>query len=476
MHHLPATPEIFLELQSLLDENMPPIKRIIRTILSDPALTLRVLSLVTLTSHFNPGNSTITIAKVINFIGLNPIRELLENQNIFHDELALKNETLFDIHAFWKHSLFSAFAAERMAIEMHYSNPEEAYIAALLHDVGKLAISKFSPEKSYRINKIHRSHTDYSKAEEKILRAKHPEIGAELAEELRLPINIVNAIFRHHDDQTLLRYKNFDKSTDRIVYVANSISKIFCNRNHANHYFYEGQENASLFLDFSHTQFRRIVRQVGDKIYSLIDELHTRSEGLRHYCITLENSCKSVNVQAVKLKEIQLKLHQKEMELKVLEELLPRLSNGRDVEALILSLAQSISTYADMKYTAIFLYEKRTNSLINKVHFGLPQDDPMRWATFDQNSSKGTIISTFKEFRCYNIEAYNESLGDACYSLEEFRYVKNYPFATIPIMKNGKAIAVLYVSHATLGKPVSKYEFEIFQKFCRYINNAISQK
>ncbi|MCA9735723.1 HDOD domain-containing protein [candidate division KSB1 bacterium] len=474
MHKLPATPEIFLELQSLLDENMPPIKKIIHTILSDPALTLRVLSLVTLTGHFDPANSTITIAKVINFIGLNPIRELLANQNIFHDELALKNETLFDIHEYWKHSLFAAYAAERMATELRYPNPEEAYITALIHDIGKLAIARFSPEKSYRINKIHRSYTDYFKAEEKILRAKHPEIGAEIAEELRLPVAMFSAILRHHDDHTLLRYKNREKSLELIVYVSNSISKIFCDRTHANHYFYEGQENASMFLDFSHTQYRRVVRQVGDKIYNLIDDLHTRSEGLRHYCITLESSCKNVNVQSNKLKETQSLLHLRDMELKVLEELIPKLTHGKDVEGLILALAQSVSTYVNMKYTAVFLFEKRTNSLINKVHFGLPPDDPMRWANFDFNGSRGTIISTFKEGKPFNVVAYNESLGDEYYSHEEARYVKNFPFATFPILKFKTAIAVLYVSHAAIGQGISSDEFGIFNKFCRYINKAIS--
>ncbi|KAA3660101.1 MAG: HDOD domain-containing protein [Calditrichaeota bacterium] len=474
VHKLPATPEIFLELQALLDENMPPIKKIIRTILSDPALTLRVLSLVTLTGHFDPLNSTITIAKVINFIGLNPIRELLENQNIFHDELALKNETLFDIHEYWKHSLFAAFAAERMATEMRYQNPEEAYTAALIHDIGKLAIARFSPEKSYRINKMYRSHSNYFKAEEKILRTKHPEIGAEIAEELRLPVSMSSAIFRHHDDHTLLRYKNREKSLELIVFVSNSISKIFCHREHANHYFYEGQENANMFLDFSHTQYRRVVRQVGDKIYKLIDDLHSRSEGLRHYCITLENSCKTVNAQTTKLKEAHNLLHLKEMELKIMEELLPKLTHGKDIEGLILALAQSVSTYVNMKYTAVFLFEKRTNSLINKVHFGLPPDDPMRWATFDLNGSKGTIMTTFKDGKSYNIKSYTESLGENCYSMEEARYVKNFPFATIPILKWKTSIAVLYVSHAMIGQEISKEEFEIFNKFCRYVNKAIS--
>lgn len=444
-------------------------------ILSDPAITLRVLSLVTTTSHFDPANSTITIAKVINFIGLNPIRELLENQSIFNDELALKNKTLFDIHAFWKHSLFAAYAAERMAIEMRFPNPEEVYTAALIHDIGKLAIAQFSPEKSCRINKIHRSHTEYFKAEEKILKAKHPEIGAEIAEELRLPFEIINAIFRHHDDHTLLRAKNFEKSIDRIVYVANSISKIFCNRNHANHYFYEGRENANIFLDFTHSQYTRVVRQVGDKIYLLIDELHTRSEGLRHYCITLESNCNTVGSQTTKIKETQDQLLLQQKELQFLDELLPHLIKGTRPEDLILAMAQNISKYINIKYTVVFFYESRTNNLINKIHFGLPADDPMRWAIFDKKASRGTIISTFNESRSFNITGYNESLGENYYSVEEFRCVKSMPFATIPIIKNKEPVAVLYVSHASVDQPISSEEFAMFQKFCRYVGRSISR-
>ncbi len=471
---LPSMPEIMLSLRSLLDENLPPVREITRIILSDPALTLRTLHLVTQTDHFSPSNNSITIAKVINFFGLNPIRELLRSSRIFQDDRQFRQSSFFDLQAYWKHSIFSAFAAEALAVELKVSNPECAYVAGLVHDVGKLAVARFSPEINYRLMKSKSASADHLRVEERILKTTHAAVGGDVLTALRMPLVITRAVAHHHKQPSSGRAINTSALMSDIVIVANYIAKLFGEHEHANHYFYQGRDVAEMALELSHQGYRRVIRAVANQIYGLIDQFNKQTEGLTHYCYELEKLCEAAEGNQKKLEINNARLALREQETAILYELMPKLKHENDVNGVLVTLARSIDAYTDIKYVAVFFYDKRNEKLQNKVHFGFPKDDPMRWATIDLKDGKGVLASCFLHKEVFRIDKYTDSLPEPLYDFNEFRFVKSFPFAALPIIEGDACSGVLYLSHGDSGEPVSEDFTAMVQKILGMLARAFS--
>jgi len=107
-----------------------------------------------------------------------------------------------EANGLWTHSLSTALGAEYLAEVESYGNflPSTAFTAGLLHDIGKLVISKvLTPKARAGIrSKIAGQSLSRVKAEKAVLGADHCEVGACLLKRWSLPELIVEAVADHH--------------------------------------------------------------------------------------------------------------------------------------------------------------------------------------------------------------------------------------------------------------------------------------
>lgn len=96
----------------------------------------------------------------------------------------------------WKHSLWVAHFLENAAKSKGFMSPEEALLAGLVHDVGRLAITK---------HRMMPAHIQFAQqegpavwAETLLFGVDHSEIGARILESWRFPESIVTAVRLHH--------------------------------------------------------------------------------------------------------------------------------------------------------------------------------------------------------------------------------------------------------------------------------------
>jgi putative nucleotidyltransferase with HDIG domain len=100
----------------------------------------------------------------------------------------------------WNHSVLAALAAEAACSVCSESIPPAAFAAALLHDLGKLVLSRFlTPgDRELLRRAAEEAGTDPADAESEILSLHHGEIGAAIAQHWQFPDCIVRGIHYHH--------------------------------------------------------------------------------------------------------------------------------------------------------------------------------------------------------------------------------------------------------------------------------------
>jgi putative nucleotidyltransferase with HDIG domain len=101
--------------------------------------------------------------------------------------------------AFWLHSVAVAVLAERLAAEAAELAPALTFTAALLHDIGKLAIATFVADEGEEILALVRQGGGaFAAAERAVLGVDHGEVGGLVAEAWQLPPAVAVAARWHH--------------------------------------------------------------------------------------------------------------------------------------------------------------------------------------------------------------------------------------------------------------------------------------
>jgi putative nucleotidyltransferase with HDIG domain len=102
------------------------------------------------------------------------------------------------LHGTWKHSLQVADLSEQLACHVGTINPAEAYLAGLVHDVGRIALLSMPLYDSARLQGLVNGGCPQVYAESLLLRTDHAALGAQIAAEWRLPETMVAAIRQHY--------------------------------------------------------------------------------------------------------------------------------------------------------------------------------------------------------------------------------------------------------------------------------------
>jgi HD-like signal output (HDOD) protein len=99
----------------------------------------------------------------------------------------------------WQHSVECGLAARRVARKVGYSDPDEAFVGGVLHDIGKLVILVKLPDEYRSIQKIKKSLDAGDLALEKeLIGCDHTMIGDKLMEKWKMPARLRACVRMHH--------------------------------------------------------------------------------------------------------------------------------------------------------------------------------------------------------------------------------------------------------------------------------------
>jgi putative nucleotidyltransferase with HDIG domain len=219
---LPTMPKTAVYVAKLVDDPNTSAAQVSTALASDQVLTARVLRMANSAFYGAPRRiSTVTDAIVL--LGMRTIRNMamaVSCYDVLDREVKSYAMRRGDM---WRHAFCVAYGAQIIAKQVRYRATEEAFVAGLLHDIGKVVISLNLSEEFRQVIEIARGgETPFLEAEQQVLGFDHAEVGARITENWNLPHHLVETILYHHAPSRQPEWSNLTA----IVHVSDALCMV----------------------------------------------------------------------------------------------------------------------------------------------------------------------------------------------------------------------------------------------------------
>lgn len=264
---LPLLTKGALELITLMKSDNYSIADLQRIVKDDPILVTKFLNFVN-SSALAKGKQIESVHLALSYLGRENIMRIAINSysdKIFNKDLdgyACKKGT------FKEHIKIVAIASKLIAEYTHNENlKEQAYIAGILHDIGKMVISDLLKGKRKDfIESIEKEQKNGREIEKQLFGADHTDVGFMIANQWKLP-KIYQMVIRYH-------HNPFDapdeyKKICYIVHLANIISMLYGTGTPIDSLSTHLDDRYEKFLDFKQQDLELIILELNEEYQKL---------------------------------------------------------------------------------------------------------------------------------------------------------------------------------------------------------------
>src|SRR3954463_12622124 len=138
--NLPSLPAIAVQVLDLAQRPDADIVEIARIISKDPALSSKILRTVN-SSFYGRSQHVSTISHALVILGLQSVKTLVLGFSLVTNLTKNKAKGFKHVH-YWRRSIYAATAARTLAAKINLVQQEEAFLAALLNDIGMLVLDQ----------------------------------------------------------------------------------------------------------------------------------------------------------------------------------------------------------------------------------------------------------------------------------------------------------------------------------------------
>jgi len=199
METLPSLPSLYLQLVELLKNPNTTLSLVGELVAQDMGMSIKLLQLVN-SAFFGLRRNVSSPIEAVNLLGVETIQSLVLSAHAFN-QLDAGQVADFSLEAVWQHSMAVAGLAKRIALAEGLSKTqgEEAHMAGMMHDVGRVVLATNIPEDYAKVLIMAKAQARPLVAcEMEVLGATHAEVGAYLLGLWGISDPIVEAIAYHH--------------------------------------------------------------------------------------------------------------------------------------------------------------------------------------------------------------------------------------------------------------------------------------
>ncbi len=213
---LPTLPEVARYIIATIDDETSDADSLVQRLNTDPAVVARILAAAN-SSALALRSRIESMRQAILVLGLKEIRSITLATALI-DRLNFGSGA-FDPRVLWRHSLGVATCARAIAEDLRY-NPEAAFTAGLLHDIGQMLLFAAVPDSfEEAMRRSREQDLPIVEAERSVFGFDHAVVGAELVRLWHLPDEIADGIGGHHDPES----GDFGEMGD-LIHVAEALS------------------------------------------------------------------------------------------------------------------------------------------------------------------------------------------------------------------------------------------------------------
>jgi len=195
---LPMLPNVAVRIIDMSNDKELYAAKISEVIASDPVLSARLLQ-VSNSSIFPFRREITNLNQALAILGIQLTMSVAIGFAIIDMMRNCESKVSgFDHDAFWRKSILGAIAAIEMRSELNGVEQGDLFVAALMQDVGMIALEAFEGEKYTQLVNGARSHLDLLELERRMFGVDHAEIGAAILERWHLPAIHINAVRSSH--------------------------------------------------------------------------------------------------------------------------------------------------------------------------------------------------------------------------------------------------------------------------------------
>jgi HD-like signal output (HDOD) protein len=201
LNAIPTIPAIIRPLLRYMEKPVDhvEVKRIVDMISCDESIAAQCLRMANSALYFLP-HAVKTVHGAVIVLGVRQVREILLACSLL--DLLSKDQKLIPGLALWQHSLGCALLSRELASRIDYPEPEKAYLAGLLHDLGELInLVAFPDEARIYFGTASAKQIPLYEAELESMGFTHCDSGSVVAETWRLPCHLREVIQFHHNFQ-----------------------------------------------------------------------------------------------------------------------------------------------------------------------------------------------------------------------------------------------------------------------------------
>lgn len=198
VEELPTLSNVTNQVIRLTSDPKTTVSDLADTITQDQVTTAKVLKMAN-SAFYGYARKIFNIKEAIMVLGFNTVRNLVMAASIHN----IMNRELYGYSLekgeLWRHSMTTALLARSLANKIDQSISDRAFIAGLVHDIGKVVLDNFMQDLfSKVIEKVKTENVPFMVAEKDVLGIDHASLGAKVSVKWNFPEELTETIALHH--------------------------------------------------------------------------------------------------------------------------------------------------------------------------------------------------------------------------------------------------------------------------------------
>ncbi len=221
INKLPAIPQVLTKLlKAFQDENLS-VTRLASIIETDGVLSLKLIAAAN-SPYYRRNSQILSVKESVLSIGWEGVKTLALGAAMYQvlHEFTARNQ--FNLASYWRHTLTCASLSRKIAGYDSKTSPDEAYLAGLMHDIGRLAMLMAYAQQYVPFFEGPENDPAALRDEVERFGTSHCEVGASIIQDWDIKSFLEDAIAFHHKPAEQLQHAS---ALVKVVHLANRVAE-----------------------------------------------------------------------------------------------------------------------------------------------------------------------------------------------------------------------------------------------------------